>query len=411
MTAAIICEYNPFHNGHQFLIDEAKKLCGDDSRIIVIMSGNFVQRGEPAAINKWARTVAALRCGADAVIELPSLYAASSAQFFAEAAVDIINKLGNVDLLVFGSESGDITLLTDVAKQRAFPSEELNAKLKTYLKEGLAYPAAMQKALGTENLKSNDILAIEYIRALFISQSKIKPIAVKRGGLSAHTDHTLPEITSGSALSFASAQSLRKVLYSETREAALKDLEAFMPEAALEELTRALLDQGKAITLNCFEQFIFSSIIKLKPDGLRQLPFVTEGLENKIYAACREANSIDELIELCTNARYTRTRITRILTGLITGAEAKSFSSPVNIPYIRVLGIKASSKKQLSDISESCKKNNCDFIVGNIPAALSGLSESSAEMLKKEATATDIYFLAGEKKTFGKEYTQGLIIV
>ena len=406
MTAAIICEFNPFHNGHEYLINEARKICGLQGRIVAIMSGNYVQRGAPAVTDKWSRTRTALNCGIDAVIELPSVYAASGAQFFAEAAVDIADKLGSVDFLIFGSESGDAEILQKVADQKVFPSREFEATLKSALKEGLAYPVAMQKALGAETpLLSNDILAVEYLCALKKSGSAIKPIVVKRGGNTKHADSDLrvekDNITSANAIRNALCDSEKN----------LNSLKKYMPEKAFEEFSASLLKNGGPVTLKKYEQFIFGRILTLKPEGLSVLPFITEGLENKLYQECRNAASLEELIENCVGKRYTRTRITRALTALLTGAEQeKHFSKKIKIPYVRVLGVKSSCKDILGTISEGCKNSGTDFIPGALPPDLKGLSPDSAALLDLESTATDIYYLATPAKLSGAEFRQGLII-
>ena len=411
MTAAIICEYNPFHNGHKYLIDETRRILGEDTRIIAVMSGNFVQRGEPSAFDKWSRTKAALLCGIDAVAEIPSVFAASSAQYFAEAAVSIVNKLGCADYLVFGSETGDTEFLFSAAKARAYPTEEFQISLKSALKEGLSYPAAMQKVLGCEELLSNDILGVEYVRALLLLNSKVKPLAVKRGGSAPHHSDTVMTDTS-----IASAQALRNALLNASCSEDVTPnckLVEYIPSEALSVQFAALDDQnGKINVLDNFEQYIFAQIRILKSEGLRKLPFVTEGLENKIYAECCRSNSLSELIENCTGSRYTRTRITRILISLITGARSSHFGSkPIDIPYVRVLGIKKEAQSLLSEISEACERSGTDFIAGNIPAGLKGLSEKSARLLEAEATATDLYVLAHPEKKADCEYSKPLIIV
>jgi len=404
MTAAIICEYNPFHNGHKYLVDEIRRILGEETRIIAVMSGNFVQRGEPAAIDKWARAKAALMCGVDAVVEIPSVFAASSAQYFAEAAVSIVNNLGFIDYLVFGSETGDTEMLLTVGRERAFPSAEFQASLKEGLKEGLSYPAAMQKAFSGTELLSNDILAVEYVRALLLSGSRVKPLAVKRCGNNSHNDGTL----SGAAVS--SAKSLRMILQSDID---INELASYMPEEALSaQFIASFAEQKKITVIDDFEQLIFSQIRMLGREGLSKLPFVTEGLENKIYTECCRSNSIAELIDNCTGTRYTRTRITRILISLITGARASLFSADITkVPYVRVLGVRRTSKALLSEIANACVSGGCDFIAGNFPAGLDGVTERTRAFLRREATATDLYFLAQTEKKADCEYNKPLIIV
>ena len=405
MTAVIICEFNPFHNGHGYIVNEARKLVGNGGRIIAVMSGNFVQRGEPAVTHKWCRAKAALRCGIDAVIELPSVYAASGAQFFAEAAVNIINKLDFVDYIVFGSESGDIESIKKVAMLKANPTEQFNETLRDALSQGLAYPAAMQKALGFETtFLSNDILGIEYVTALIKSGGKAKPVAIKRTGTTSHSDD-LPASGDGN---ITSANAIRTSL--KRNEQSLTELQKYMPSEAFDEFSQSLKENGGPVCLNDFEQYIFGRILAIGPEGLKNLPFITEGLENKIYAECLNARKLEELIEGCVGKRYTRTRITRALTALITGADhEKHFSKGINLPYLRILGIKDSSKELLGKVARCCKEKGNDYIAGAVPPEFNGLSRQSAELLKLECIATDIYFLATPEKRAGAEFREGLV--
>lgn len=282
-AAAVICEYNPFHNGHKYLIDAARSVC-PEAFIVAVMSGNFVQRGEPAIVDKWTRCRAALCCGADIVVELPSVYAASSAQFFAEAAVSIINRLGIVEKLVFGSESGDINALVNAAELKARPSKEFDAAFKAALGAGLAYPAAMQAAIGGNTFLSNDILAVEYIKALICSGSKTVPVAVKRTGNTMHTDSSLldrspdsscgqisddkfPGLTSAGSIRafiagvFGSApQNIIENFSPQNPYTALLNnvLRKYMPFQSADIFAERLTAQGGPVTLSAFEQFIFA---------------------------------------------------------------------------------------------------------------------------------------------------------
>ena len=170
-NCAIICEYNPFHNGHAHHIEETRRKT-NCNYIISIMSGNYVQRGEPAIMDKWERTRAALKCGSDLVIELPFIYACSSAEYFANAAVDIINKTNVVDYLSFGSDSGDLDYLKNIAAKRINKKLDLTGEIAKAYKEGISYPKAMQLIYDEPELKSNDILGIRYLMAL--EKSKVQ---------------------------------------------------------------------------------------------------------------------------------------------------------------------------------------------------------------------------------------------
>jgi hypothetical protein len=185
-----------------------------------------------------------------------------------------------------------------------------------------------------------------------------------------------------------------------------------MPSEAFDEFSQSLNENSGPVCLDDFEQYIFGRILTIGPEGLKKLPFITEGLENKIYSECIKARNLEELIEGCIGKRYTRTRITRALTALITGAEhQKHFSDGTDVPYVRVLGIKNSSKMVLGDISRCCKEHGCDYVSGSVPPDFNGLNNRSAELLKLECIATDIYFLATPEKRAGAEFREGLVIV
>lgn len=421
-AVAVICEYNPFHNGHKYLIDAAKKASGD-AYLIAVMSGNYVQRGEPAIVDKWTRCEAALLGGADAVVEIPSAYAASSAQFFAEAAVDIINKLGVADALFFGSECGDAERLINAAKQKAMPDAAFMDRLKRALDSGLAYPAAMQNALGGEALPPNDILATEYIRALLLSGSAVTPFAIKRCGNVSHTENTLT-LSPGS--SYTSANALRTLICDMANDLSKLQptLQVYMPEASAKKITEKLSEQGGPVTLERFESILFATLRTKGPEGIRMLPFVTEGLENKLYTESCKAQTLTELIENCTSTRYTRTRITRILTSILTGAQGNDFprirpdmpcQETVHVPYLRLLGIKSTAKPLLSAISSEAEKTGTPFFVGNFPAKPSkALPAYVVNAIQREASATDLYTLGIQNTAMrhaGLEYSTPLIVV
>ncbi len=185
---AVVAEYNPFHHGHAYHLSATRAETG--GKILALMSGNFVQRGEPALLDKWTRTRMALNSGADLVLELPAVYATASAEYFAAGAVRILNGLGCVDFLSFGAEAGDLSPLLGIAKRLSSPDPLLEEELKTRLKSGASYAAARQAALartmGKEQAacvkQSNNILAVEYLKALHKTSSPITPLCVKREG-------------------------------------------------------------------------------------------------------------------------------------------------------------------------------------------------------------------------------------
>lgn len=210
-TIGIVTEYNPFHKGHAYMIEEAKRKSGAD-RVVVVMSGSFVQRGEPAIFDKWTRAEAALLNGADLVLELPVLFAAANAETFARAAVRILEESGIVDILCFGSESGDLYSMQEAAKLMVNETEEFQKLLKEQLDEGLSYPAARAKALETVShisseilSRPNHILGLEYLKALDKYNCTMKPMTIKREG-----DYNSPSLAMEEG--YASAAAIRKAL-------------------------------------------------------------------------------------------------------------------------------------------------------------------------------------------------------
>ena len=198
----IIAEYNPFHNGHKYQIEEAKKF---SDAVVVIMSGSFVQRGSIAITDKWTRAKVAAENGADLVLELPVIYSLNTAQRFAKGAVEILDRTNVIDYLCFGSESGNVDELTKVADMLINEPEDVSEKIKKFIAEGISYPAARQKAfrglIDEEILSSpNNILALEYIKALIEIESSIEPVTVKRYGTDYHDEFAKNGIASASAI-------------------------------------------------------------------------------------------------------------------------------------------------------------------------------------------------------------------
>ena len=318
-AAAVICEYNPFHRGHQYHLEETRRISGAEY-VIAVMSGNFVQRGEPAIADKWLRTEMALRGGADLVVELPAAYALSSAQYFAGGAVDLICKMSVVTHLSFGSE--------------AFGGEDGAAELERFahrtphgpeldrgsLRGGRSYAAAARRPGAAA---PNDVLGAEYIRALRRQASAIRPITIARKD----SGHDGP----------GSAGEIRSLIRSAPSAAEQAPWKALMPETAANLLEKEI-ETGKSPVLSeHFDQSVLAVLRFLGAEGLRSCPFVAEGLEYKIYSAACSATSFEMLIRMCTSLRYTASRIRRIVFAAILGITREMIKMPA--PYIRILGM------------------------------------------------------------------------
>lgn len=386
-VAGIVCEYNPFHNGHLHQIEETRRLGA--THIVAVMSGNFVQRGDIAIAEKHIRARAALQNGADLVLELPCTYALSSAEYFAKGAVYLLNALGCVDLLSFGSECGDISLLrkaADAAKECAASPMVLEA-----VSAGHSYPTAMQHAITAgydESLAKvfaapNNILAVEYMKALDFLDSKLEPVTIPR--LTAAHDSNL---ASGA---HASASLLRTMLKQG------KDISAFIPIDVLRSDELACMARLEAV--------ILYKLRTMTAEEIAQVPDVAQGLENRIYAAARKACSLSELLLLIKTKRYTLSRIRRIVCCCLLGITKKDLQ--IIPPYARMIGM---NKNGLAVLK-------CASAAGAIPVAgslakLRLLSEEANRFAQLEALSTDIFALALNKmRPCGLDYTEKAVIL
>lgn len=413
-AVGLIVEYNPFHNGHLYHLNKSKELSGADSAIC-IMSGNFIQRGEPAVINKWARAKMALMAGADIVIELPVVYAMSSAEYFADASVKILDSLGVVESICFGSESGDIDGLDMIADVLIREPGEYKNYLKQALDGGISYPAARQTAVGkfmsgiNGNVEeilshSNNILGIEYIKALKRIKSSIRPLTVKRVANSYNQE----DLTGG----ISSATAIRKSILKNDN-SYLEVLGTVLPESSMKIIEEEFSSGRGPVFPESFENIMLAELRNMPLNRLRQLPYVGEGLENRIKRAAENSGSMEELIDNICTRRYTRTRIQRCIFSVITGLTAsdfKEFNLKGGPQYARVLGFSSKGRELLSTIRRTSRiplivkpadyKNSCNPLV--------------SRMLQIEARSTDIYVLGYGNREFrkaGQEYTQNIMRV
>lgn len=396
ITTAIISEYNPFHNGHKYHIDETRKSTGSDF-LVSVMSGNFVQRGEPAIINKWARTEATLQCGADVVIELPCLYACSSAEYFAKGAVDIINNSGAIDFLSFGSDTGDLEALQEAVLRREENSINISSKIIDAYKSGLSYPKAMQEIYKEPAFNSNDILAIHYLNALKQSGSIVKPFTIKRKG-SSYNDKKISN-------DCPSAQAIRKYV---SESADYEKLYSIMPKDSADILVREI-KEGRSVKLSDFEKQILTILRSLNPSGISKLPHVTPGLDFRLYKNALEYSDIDSLTDNTISPSFTRTRIQRLCIAALLDIKSSFLSQNIHVPYIRILGF----KERAIPLIEKIKANS------NVPVILrpkkdyDNLTPRGKEIFDLETRATDIYVLGYKNNIYSKgrqDYTNRLII-
>ena len=371
-TAGIICEYNPLHPGHTGHIEKTRAALGSDSAVVCVMSGNFVQRGDFAVFSKYARAEAAVLCGADLVVELPTPYALSSAESFASAGVNILDKLGVCSFISFGSESGDIAALKEVAE--AIVTQEAKAIMKEGLGIGLPYASAQQKAadavLGprSEVLRSpNNLLGIEYLKALAACSSVLQPITVKRIG-GAHD---------GDRGYSASAIRARLLLGEKP--------EMFMPQAASCVFMKEIAQGRGPISMKLYEQALISRLRAIK--DFSWLAGVSEGLDNRFLQYAAFEPTIAKILESVKTKRYAMSRIRRMLVCACLGISTADALAPLS--YIRVLAMNRTGERLLK---HARKKAALPIITK--PASVKKIAGPAAAMFEKEVAATDFYILA-----------------
>ncbi|QIB69373.1 nucleotidyltransferase [Aminipila butyrica] len=407
----IIAEYNPFHNGHLYQLRQSVQQTEADF-VVVLISGNFTQRGEPALTSKWSRAEMAVNCGADLVLELPFAFACNSAEYFARGAVELFNRLGCITHLSFGSESGDLDMLQQTAAFLAQESEEFSAALKNGLHAGLSYPKARAEAatrcLGPHCAQlladPNNILAVEYLKQLTLTKSDIIPITVKRLGSSYHE----PTLTGP----LASASAIRKQLAH--RKIDFQQLKDTLPEPVLSILLRELTGCQQNSALHpeneCFPRSSFQSdqlylnllrsrILTASDTDLNQIFSVSEGLEHKLKDSIRRADSLTQLQELLKSKRYTATRISRLLAHVLVGLTKTDMAAILeqNQGYGRILGF-SQGGSQLLKLLKKSKKTALPLIT-NINKQKEQLQECQL-LLSYDLLASDFYNLLTEKNLY-----------
>ena len=310
---AVISEFNPFHNGHKYLIDTLKK--NEDSAIIAIMSGSFVERGDVSIIDKYARAEAAVLCGADLVLELPAPWCFAGAEFFALGGVSVANGLGIVDSLAFGSESGNtkslITCADNLSSDKFITALEAARILRRDVGIASLRSDVYKELFGESEhfVGSNDLLALEYIRALKRLGSDIAPTAIKRIG-EVYNSEELTEICSATAI--------RRVLNPEISDYSRRDLSRYMPKPSYDILERELSD-GRVYAINRLDTAVLSLLRGKGAKALSGVMEVSSGIENRLAAFANDSRTIEELTEAAKGKHYSKSRIRRLLIASLLG--------------------------------------------------------------------------------------------
>ena len=404
----IIAEYNPFHNGHLYHIAKSKQETGAQY-VVAVISGNFVQRGNTSIVNKWIKTRMALLNGADLVIELPTVYSISSAENFAEGAIKILNSLGIVDTLSFGMEAKDIATLNNIANVLYSEPKEYVTILSHELKKGNSFPKARENALMMylNDIKryanvmagSNNILAIEYLKALKRTKSTINPIGVKREKVLYNDKYIVDE--------FASATAIRKMLMTKQ----LGDISKVMPRNSYLLLGEELKKGHYVIDISRFEKEIIYNLRRMSLEDISKLPDVSEGLENSIKNAADSCNTIEELVNIVKTKRFTQTRIQRILLYSLLGITKKQMDiSRKTMPYVRVLGFNNKGKELISEMMRLNPKLN---VVTSVKKYIDTVANKNLkEMLETDILATNIYTLGYYSDSYSNlDYTNKIEIL
>ena len=348
----IVSEYNPFHNGHLHHLNYSKQIT-KSSFTIAVMSGNFMQRGDTALVDKWTRAEMALKAGIDLVVELPTLYAISSAENFADGAVKILNSLGVVDYISFGSEIGEIAPLNDVASILYKEPKEFSNLISRQLKSGLSYARARELAVSMyfgsskkykEVLENpNNILGIEYLKALKKHRSSIQPITVKRD----YSDYNSKNVKNG----IASATAIRTMLEQN------KNIHYVVPYETYELMEQKQENREIVANLSVFEKEILYTLRKMTVQEIATLPDVSEGLEYRIKEAANISNNLETLLYNIKTKRYAETRIRRILLYALLGIKQKDINMSKRVtPYIRILAFNKHGKRIISAIGANNPK-------------------------------------------------------
>ncbi len=335
--SGIICEYNPFHRGHEYLIKRAKKTA---DAVVCVMSGHFTQRGEAAILDKFVRAKTAILGGADLVLELPFPFSASSARYFASAGVKLLSMAG-VNSLVFGSESGDVSELSALAEY-SLSEDFIKEKKKTDVREGSAAEHFRVMSQTGENLRllPNDILAVEYLRALRKDGLLIVAEAVTRVG-----DGFSKEMLGGSE--YASATAIRKAICAEE----LSALERYMPSFSYSELKEALDRKEAPVTLQNAERAILSFFRLTDPNTLLEMAGLGNGLEHRLCKCARESRNLDELMRFCATKRYTDSTIRRTILAAMLGVTWGDLDR--GVAYSTVLAANAKGRELLSALRKT----------------------------------------------------------
>jgi len=395
-VVGIIAEYNPFHKGHLYQINTVKKVLKPDA-IVVALSGNFVQRGEPAIFNKWARAEMALRAGVDLVVELPVCFSTATAEIFAESAIKLLLKTGVVNTLSFGVEEYHEHELIFLGKLLSEEPSSFKSILNEFLQKGLSFPKAREMAiakyitLNNLNLnveliskllnKPNFILATEYVKAINKLGASFTIFPVIRKGHQYH-DKTLTE-------DYVSASAIRQTIIT-NRQDFMDKIASHLPTLTLQVIAKEIKHHHNPVFLQDFETVILYILRHIKTHEIKKFFDVREGLENRIKKAAQTCSNLDQLISQIKSKRYPATRIQRILIQILLDIPKEMVESRSPY-YIRVLGFSEKGALLLKQISK-----NASIPIITKTSHFKKLDQRAKSMFERDLFSSDIYSLAYE---------------
>ncbi len=397
----IIAEYNPFHNGHLYHLNKSVEISGADFTVCV-MSGNFLQRGEPALFNKWIRAEAAVRNGIDLVIELPFAFSGSSAEHFAKGAINILNRLGCVTHLSFGSEKGEIEDLYRTAEILSHESDTFKEHLKINLKKGNSFPYSREISISevTEDLDiqnvlnaPNNILGVEYLKWLIRTDSRIKPLTIKRYSTGYHDSNINNNICSATAI--------RELLIK--KKGKVEALQNVVPFSTYETITYYMNKGIAPLFKDDLWHLIQYKLLTTSSQELGEIFSASEGIEHRLLSQVYRKKTMDDFISRIKTKRYTQTSIQRLLNHILmsfTKKDMNAFQTDENCMYGRILGFSSKGTRLLRMIKETCSTTLP--VITNINKE-AGPDSPFYPLLKYDITASDVYHLASGQYDMYKE--------
>lgn len=408
----IIAEYNPFHNGHMYHLQKAKEQSGAQY-CICVMSGNFVQRGNTSIVNKWKKAEMALLNGVDLVIELPTIYSVASAEGFSLGAIKLLNNLKIVDAISFGTETSDFAALNNISSIVNEEPMKYKSILNSELKKGLSFPKARENALMLylndnkryDNILNtpNNILAIEYLKALKKIKSTIQPIPVKREKVYYNDNVIVDE--------FASATAIRKLLKNEE----FSEIRKVVPKSTYQILKKETELGNVVLDLSRYEKEIIYNLRRMTVSEIAELPDVNEGLEHSLKNAANYSNDITNLINIVKTKRYTVTRIQRILICTLLGITKRDVGMAKKTePYIRVLGFNEKGKELISRINKQNPKATVITSVKKFQDKNNNNKNSKIykRLLDIDIFSTNVYTMACKSESLANlDYTKNMVIL